>query len=121
MIKAAFNKKVEGLAINIGSNSPITLNDLANTILGEYFSGGPVHKKFKPSYLPARPQEVKHAYCSHGVAEKFLDFKPQTDLATGVKGMINWARGSGPQQFTYLASMDLEHSTTPKTWKAKLI
>src|SRR3990167_5471554 len=76
MIRAAFNKNVEGLAINIGSNSPVTLNELANTILKEFFSGGSVPLKFKPSYLPARPQEVKYAYCSHGLAEKFLNFNP---------------------------------------------
>ncbi len=121
MIKAGFNKHVEGLAINIGSNSPVTLNHLADVILSEYFSGGPVPKKFKPSYLPARPQEVKYAYCSHKIAEKFLNFKPKTDLSRGVRAMIDWARISGPQKFSYLVNLDLEHASTPKTWKAKLI
>ncbi len=121
MVKAAFNKNTEGLVINIGSNSPITLNDLADTVLGEYFSDGPVPKKFRPSYLPARPQEVKYAYCSHRVAEKFLDFKPKMDLVAGVREMIDWAKPHGPQRFAYLVSLDLEHSSTPKTWKAKLI
>ena len=121
MIRAAFNKNTEGLAVNIGSNSPVTLNYLAEAILNNFFPGGAIPERMKPSYLPARPQEVKYAYCNHKIAEKFLNFKPKTDLATGVKEMIDWARSTGPQKFTYLHNLDLEHSSTPKTWKAKLI
>lgn len=120
MIKAAFNKNVEGRAINIGSNSPVTLKQLSDAILGEYFNGS-VPAKFKPTHLPARPQEVKYAYCNHKIAEKFLNFKPKVEITEGVKEMIAWARGTGPQQFAYLTSLDLEHHSTPKTWRAKLI
>jgi UDP-glucose 4-epimerase len=120
MIKAAFNKNVEGLAMNIGSNTPVTLNQLSRTILKEFFPDG-VGKKFKPTYLPARPQEVKFAYCDHKIAEKFLNFKPKTELSEGVKEMIAWARSMGPQKFTYLDNLELENSSTPKTWKSKLI
>src|SRR3989338_8844610 len=80
MIKAGFNKNTEGLAVNIGSSSPVTLNYLANIILSSFFPGGTVPNRFKPTYLSARPQEVKYAYCSHKIAEKFLDFQPKTDL-----------------------------------------
>ena len=121
MIKAGFNKNTEGLAVNIGSSSPVTLNYLANIILSSFFPGGTVPNRFKPTYLSARPQEVKYAYCSHKIAEKFLDFQPKTDLTRGVREMIDWAKPHGPQEFAYLASLDLEHSSTPKTWKSKLI
>lgn len=121
MIKAAFNPKVEGLAINIGSNSPITLNELSSIVLNEHFRSGVVPKTFKPAHLPSRPQEVKFAYCNHKIAEKFLGFKPKVDLRTGIREMIDWAKPHGPQTFAYLTSLDIEHSTTPKTWKAKLI
>lgn len=119
-VKAAFNPKVEGLAINIGSNSPVTLNELSSTVLDEYFQGK-IPKAFKPTYLPARPQEVKFAYCSHKVAEKFLGFKPKVNLKKGIREMIDWAKPHGPQKFAYLVSLDLEHSSTPETWKKKLI
>lgn len=121
IIKAAFNPKVEGLAINIGSNLPSTLNELAGIVLEEYFDGKPIPKKFRPSYLPSRPQEVKYAYCSHRVAEKFLGFNPKTELKNGVRDMIRWAKSCGPQPFIYLSGLELEHSTIPKTWTAKLI
>lgn len=121
MIKAAFDKNVEGLVVNIGSNMPVTLNYLANTILSEYFFGGPIPVRFKPSHMPARPQEVKFAYCNHKIAEKFLNFRPKIDLKVGIREMIEWAKHHGPRKFAYLASLDLEHSSTPKTWKAKLI
>ena len=121
MIDSAFNSKVHGKAINIGSDSPVTLNKLAEVVIREYSKDSPGAKRLRPSYLPARPQEVKYAYCSHGIAEKFLNFKPKVGLEDGVREMISWAKSVGHQPFAYLASMDLDHPDTPKTWKAKLI
>ena len=120
MAKAAFSKSCEGGIINIGSDKAFTLKELADTILSEFFNGK-MSGEFKLEYFPVRPQEVKYAYCSHNIAKKLLNFKTKTDLRTGIKKMITWAREIGPQPFTYLSSMDLDHKLFPKTWKSRLI
>lgn len=121
MIKAAFELKCEGKAINIGSDEPVTLSYLGQVVLEEFFQKENFSAKLKPKHFPDRPQEVKYAYCNHDLAKKLLGFKPKTDLRDGMRTMITWAKNRGPQPFVYLAKLELEHSRMPKTWKAKLI
>lgn len=120
MIKSAFNKKCEGKTMNIGGEEAITLNELSNIVLEEFF-GKDIPKEFMPTYFPDRPLEVKYAYSSHKLAEKLMGFKPKTKMKEGIKKMIEWAKEIGPQEFRYLKEMDLENDLIPKTWKNKLL
>lgn len=121
-IKAAFSKSCESKAINIGSDEPFTLNELASVVLREFFNGSQkIPKNLLPKYLPDRLQEVKYAYCSHEAAKKLLNFNPKISLREGVREMMNWARIIEKQPFVYLTSLELDHPKTPKTWTAKLI
>lgn len=120
-IRAGFSRKCEGKVINIGSDEVVLIKDMARIVLEEFFGKKNIPAEFKPKNMPDRPQEVKYAYCAHMEAEKLLNFKADTRLREGIARMIKWARELGKQPFTYLASLDLEHSGTPETWKAKLI
>ena len=122
IVKAAFKKECEGKTINIGSDQPVTLNDLAETVLKMFYGDiKNVPKNLFPKHIPDRPREVKYAYCKHKVAEKLLGFKPKVDLSDGIGKMTKWAKSMGKQSFIYLKSLELEHPKTPKTWTAKLI
>ena len=121
MVRTGFDKKCEGQILNLGSDTPVTLNELANIVLEEFFNHRKIPAKLLPEKFPARLQEVKYAFCSHKVAKKLIGFQAKVPLRTGVKGMISWANSLGHQPFVYLASMDLEHDLAPNTWKAKLI
>ena len=121
MIKAGFSKKCEGKVLNLGSDTPVTLNELANIVLEEFFNREKIPTKFLPKKFPARLQEVKYAFCSHKVAKKLIGFQDKIPLRSGVKDMVSWATSLGRQPFAYLDSLDLEHPNTPETWKAKLI
>lgn len=121
MIRAAFNKKCEGMTMNVGGEEPITLTQLANTLLEEYFETKKIPANFKPQYLPARPQEVKYAFSNHDVARKLMGFQPKTSMREGLREMIKWAKEIGPQEFVYLDKFDLENKLVPKTWKNKLL
>jgi len=121
MVRAGFDKKCEGKVLNLGSDMPVTLNELSKIVLEEFFGRGKIPAKFLPKKFPARPQEVKYAYCSHEIAKKLIGFQDKVSLRSGVRDMIVWASSLGRQPFVYLASMDLEHDSSPATWKAKLI
>lgn len=121
MIKAAFSKKCDGKTMNIGGDEPVTLNQLAEMILKEYFETEDIPKEFIPKYLPTRPQEVKYAYSNHDLAMKLMGFAPKVSLRDGLREMIKWAKKIGPQEFVYLKELDLENNLVPKTWRDKLL
>ncbi|OQA39082.1 MAG: UDP-glucose 4-epimerase [Parcubacteria group bacterium ADurb.Bin316] len=121
MIRAAFNKKCEGRIVNVGGEEPITLTQLANILLEEYFETKKIPTNFEPQYLPARPQEVKYAFSNHDVARELIGFKPKTSMRAGLREMIKWAKEIGPQEFVYLDKFDLDNHLVPKTWKNKLL
>jgi len=121
-VKAAFKKECEGKIINIGSDKPVTLKELAEIVLKTFYGDMKnVPKTILPKNVPDRPREVKYAYCEHKVAEKLLGFRPKVDLSNGVEKMMKWAKSIGKQPFFYLKSLELEHPKTPKTWTEKLI
>ena len=121
MVKAAFNSKCNGQVINIGSDNPITLKKLSDVVLEDFFGTKNFPKKFKPTYISDRPQEVRYAYSSHQLAQNLLGIKSETDLQKGVHQMVAWARTFGRQPFVYLKSLELTHVKIPKTWNEKLI
>lgn len=122
MAKAVFKKECEGKTINIGSDEPVTLNKLAETVLKTFYGDMKnIPRNLFPKHVSDRPREVKYAYCEHNVAEKLLGFKSEVGLSKGVKKMAEWAKSIGKQPFVYLTKLELEHSRTPKTWTAKLI
>lgn len=121
MATAALNKVGDGQTFNLGIDRPITLNQLATTVLRSHFGTKKHPPAFSPSFLPDRPQEVKYAYCQHTKAKQLLNFEAQTDIATGVAKTIAWAKTLGPQPFVYLDRLELDHPSMPQTWKSKLI
>jgi UDP-glucose 4-epimerase len=106
MVKAAFKKQCEGKTINIGSDEPVTLNELAQTVLKTFYGDiRNVPKNLLPKHVPDRLREVKYAYCEHKVAEELLGFKSKVKLSEGVEKMTDWARSIGKQPFVYLTKL----------------
>lgn len=117
--KTAFEEKIENETFNIGSDEVVTLHQLAEIILEEFFDSK-VPKDLTPRYLPDRPQEVKDAFCDHKKAKKLLEHKAKIKLRDGIRKTIDWAKSIGPQKFIYLDSFELKHKDIPKTWSNKL-
>ncbi|MFA5032834.1 MAG: NAD-dependent epimerase/dehydratase family protein [bacterium] len=113
--KSGFEKKCYNEIINIGGKEPITLNEMAKIVMKEF------DKIVKVVYLAPRPKEVKYAYSTYKKSEKLLDYKEKFPLVEGVKRMIVWAKELGPQNPSYLKTLELETEQVPKTWKEKLI
>lgn len=123
LVKCGFMDNMNGEIINIGPgpDTAITINELAQVVLEEFFESKDIPEEFKPVYLEDRPKEVKYAFCTYDKAQKLLGYEPKTELRTGIRKMIQWARDLGPQKPVYLDSFEIESDKTPKTWKEKLI
>ncbi len=112
--KAGFTKKAYGEIINIGNETPTTIKDLADIVLKAMDS------KIKPEYAPARPQEVKHAYCSSEKARKLLGYETSTPIEVGVKKMAEWAKSIGPKTCKYWDRFEITRNA-PDVWINKKI
>lgn len=121
-VNTGFLDTVNGEIINIGPKEEHTINELAQTLLSVFFPDGNVPSHLKPQYLPARPQEVKEAYCTNDKAVRLLGYKTSVTLREGVQKMVDWAKTLGPQPFQYLEDgLELMTEDTPTIWSKKLI
>lgn len=107
------NDKTNGETINIGPTEEFTINHLAEVVLDAFGSD------LKPVYYPARPLEVKHAYCTANKAERLLGYKTTTSFQDGIYKMAKWAKDLGPQELNYLEELEIVTENTPKTWSRK--
>ncbi len=75
-----------GKIINIGTGIKTTIQSLLDRMIKLY--GHEVKCKFEGN----TPGDQMGIYADISSAEKMLDFKPETDLDTGLMEMINWAK-----------------------------
>jgi UDP-glucose 4-epimerase len=102
--------------INIGPDDEfITINELALKIARI------MSFDLNPIYMPGRPQEVQFANCSANKARKLLKYSPKVGLNEGLTELVNWIVKSGVKPFDYHLPIEINNSSTPKTWTQKLI
>lgn len=121
MIKAAFLKKAEGQIFNIGPIQEYSLNELADVVLRQFYEGRSIPHHMKPQYVPDRPLEVKHAWCTVDKAKKMLGYQTTVSFEEGIRAMILWAKTRGPQEFAYNIELEITNKKTPKIWLQKKI
>lgn len=72
--------------INLGSNNPIKLKNMIETI--EHV----MNKKAKINHLPMQPGDVEGTYADINKAKKLLDYKPNISFEDGIREFIKWKR-----------------------------
>lgn len=72
--------------LNLGSNHPITLLEMVNTI--EKCLG----KKAIIKYLPMQPGDVNATYADISKAKKLLGYAPNVSFEQGIRNFIAWER-----------------------------
>jgi nucleoside-diphosphate-sugar epimerase len=87
-IKVAESPKSTGEVINIGSNSEISIGDLANKIFS--LAGKNAEIITDPARVRPQDSEVERLWCDNTKAEKLLGWTPKTSLDDGLKGTIGW-------------------------------
>ncbi len=69
---------------NIGSSNPEKLTDFIEAL--EKAFGCQAHKEF----LPMQPGDVKETYANMTALEEWVDYRPTTNLQTGIKKFAEW-------------------------------
>lgn len=86
-------KKLEGMIVlNVGSGNPISISDIANTLIELYNSN--VTLKITQEY---RLGDTRHDYADISLIKKELGWKPQTDIKTGFKKLVEWGFGENAE------------------------
>ncbi len=102
----------DGKIYNIGGIAPITLNEAAEMVIKAMGVEGKVTIK----HLPARPNEVKYAWCDCKKSVDELGYKETKDVQTCLNEMSDWAHGLGPQDWTK-DKLELMNEKTPEIWR----
>ena len=119
--KAGFDDRANGEIFNVGPVEEVSINQLAQIVLEDFFGTKDWDKRFTPKHLPPRPMEVKDAFCTVDKARKMLGYRTSVDMREGIKRMIAWAREIGAQKPVYLHDFELHSDKIPATWRDKLI
>ena len=72
--------------INLGSRSPVTLQEMIDAVAAACGRDPSIEK------LPMQPGDVDRTYADTTKAARLLDYHPATDFAEGVKAQVAWHR-----------------------------
>lgn len=106
------NGEANGEVVNIGPDSgELTINQLAFLIMRlTGFKGEPV-------YMPDRPNEVKHAYCSSDKARRLLGYEPKQAIDDCLAEMVEAIE---PKPFIWDFPIEIA-AGCPKVWTERLL
>jgi len=103
---------------NIGPEQEYTINELFDNLKK-------IFPKMEAKYVPDRPLEVKHAFCTNDKAIEILGYETKTTFQEGLQKMADWAlelqSGPGIAEPKYLDDLELITEDTPETWVKKQI
>lgn len=106
---------ISGEVINIGPDGgEITVLDLAKKIINLTLSTAGIE------HVPARPNEVREAYCSSDKARKLLGFSPKNDLNNCLAEMVLYIKEHGTKPFEYNFPLEITKGA-PDTWVKQTI
>lgn len=114
--KAGWDKNVSNEILNVGPREEYSINSLAREVIKHF-------PEVKIEYVPDRPLEVKHAYCTNTKISKLMGYKTKTEFKDGISKMVEWAKelyeNDGLAKPRYLDELEITNDSTPQTWTEK--
>lgn len=107
-----FLVEAQNQVINIGADSPYTVNHLAD-VVAKAFGVEP-----RVRHLPAR-EEVLHAYASHEKARRVFGEHRSVALEEGIARMASWARQAGARMSATFKNIEVPRNLPP-SWAVTL-
>ncbi|MFX1593646.1 MAG: NAD-dependent epimerase/dehydratase family protein [Promethearchaeota archaeon] len=86
-LKAAMIKNIAGEVFNVGSDTKLTINELAKAIIELWNL-----KNVEIEYKEPREGDIKEGYADISKARLLLNYEPKYDIHTGLKDYINWIK-----------------------------
>ncbi len=116
LVRLGVDPEIRSEVFNLGPDEEVvTILDLAEEIATL------LDFELDPIFMPARPLEVRNAFCSSDKARRALGYRTAHRLSDGLAGMVEWIRAKGPKDFRYDYEIEIRNARTPETWaKASL-
>ena len=115
LMRLAEDETVAGELFNVGPDEqPVTINQLAfelSVILDFHLI---------PTYMPDRPQEVRHATCSSDKIRDRLGYQTHYTLRDALTSIVDYISWRGVAPFTYHLPLEIVTDQTPATWRDRL-
>lgn len=90
----AAKSDLNGMAINVGSQKPTTVNQIANMLISR------IAPNMKPLYEPARPEELRFSIADITLAKRTLGFFPKSSLEMELDELIDNIRKNKRKIYT---------------------
>ncbi len=107
MVAAPTTPAALNQTFNVGADVPYSVNHLADVI--RKAMGTPDHPLI---HLPPR-DEVLHAFSDHTKARDVFGVHAATDLETGIRNMVEWAKERGPMKPSRFSNIEIEKNLPP--------
>lgn len=91
---------------NIGSDVPLTVNELAKTIAAA------MGKDSKVAHFPPR-NEVKYAFSDHSKAERVFGKRTKTSLESGIRATADWVKAHGARESSPFKGIEVTKNLPP--------
>ena len=89
-VLALESEKADGVAINVGTGAPISILQVAQTLIDEMGAG---ERGIKPDLLGTfRPGDTRHCYPDLSRAKALVGYQAQIPFAQGARELIAWVR-----------------------------
>ena len=93
-ILANSKKKFCGDCFNFGTGKSISINELANKIIGLF------GVNLKPKHIEARPGEVNELICDYSKAREVLGWEPEYSFDRGLSEFVDWYKNYQHEQWS---------------------
>lgn len=112
-LESAICGAADGEVVNIGPNADtaITINRLAELV--REITGSDA----ATLHVPARPNEVKNAYCTNYRSKTLLGYQQTQPLEECLTEMVDAIRSTGPKPFQHFAKVEIDSTSLPETWR----
>lgn len=94
-----------GMAINVGTGEPSTINEIAETLIDLYGKSDELSPQVTGDF---RAGDIRHCYADVKRANQYLDFEPQVGFKAGMRELVEWARDQDAEDRFEEAQEELE-------------
>jgi dTDP-L-rhamnose 4-epimerase len=103
--RLAIESDAEDIAVNIGSGTPTTINEVAETLIDLYGKSDELSPEIADDY---RQGDIRHCYADPETAAEELGFEAEVSFEEGMRELVEWGREQDAEDHFEDAHEELE-------------
>ncbi|WP_256545646.1 NAD-dependent epimerase/dehydratase family protein [Halobellus inordinatus] len=103
--RLAVESDAENIAVNVGSGTPTSINEVAETLIDLYGKSGELEPEIANDY---RQGDIRHCYADPSKAAEELGFEAETGFEEGMRELVKWGREQDAEDNFEQAHEELE-------------